>query len=388
MDEPASRLIRRLGLVGATVVGLGAMLGTGVFALWEPALALAGSFLLLSVLVAGGIAALNAWSTAALAMVHPESGGAYAYGRIYLNRVSGVAAGAAFIIGKSASAAAAALVIAVYLVPDAPRFAALGVIGVAFLIEIRGLHRTVWFSGVLVALVIAILIAVGIAGASVPGPFLPLESPTILGVIAGGALFFFAFAGYARVTVLGEEVRNPRRTIPRAVAIAFAVVLAIYLGLAAVVLRSAESGVTVGPAGLLDIVRPWTGLSVATQIGVVLAAGAALLALIAGISRMLFAMAARGDGPTALAKVSRGTPRRAQLLAVLLAAGFAGLGSLSWALALSATSVLLYYAIAHLAALRMAAGPPRWVPVVGLVGCLALATSLAVVAGTGQLPTG
>jgi APA family basic amino acid/polyamine antiporter len=386
MEEPSSRLVRRLGIPGATVVGLGAMLGTGVFAVWSPALVLAGSLLIGAFAVAACVAALNAWSTGKLAMVHPESGGAYAYGRIYVNRFAGVTAGVAFVIGKSSSAAAAALVIAVYVAPDHARLVAIAVIALALLIEVRGLHRTVLVSAALVIVVLGILLALGVAGSSIRGPQTPLESPNIVGLLAGAALCFFAFAGYARVTVLGEEVRQPRRTIPRAMVIAMSVVAIVYLGLAFVVLHAAQRGVVIGPAGLLDVVAAWPGMVVAAQVGVVLAAGAALLALIAGVSRTVFAMAARGDAPAGLARIDHGLPRRAQILAAGFAVGLAAVGQLSWALALSATSVLLYYAIAHLAAHRMSDGPPRWVPLLGMVGCLALAGALAWAAVTGELP--
>jgi APA family basic amino acid/polyamine antiporter len=386
MNDPTSRLVRRLGVPGATIVGLGAMLGTGVFAVWAPALTLTGTLLIGAFLLAGGVAALNAWSTARLAIAHPESGGAYAYGRREVNRTAGVTAGVAFILGKSASAAAAALVIGVYLVPDHVRLVAIAVILLALLIDLRGLHRAVWVSALLVAVVLAILLAIGVAGASIRGPHTPLDSPTPIGFLAGAALCFFAFAGYARVTVLGEEVRQPKHTIPRAIAIAMIVVALVYVGLAVVVLNAAQRGVEIGAAGLRDIVVQWPALVALAQVGVVLAAGAALLALLAGISRTIFAMASRGDSPRVLAQVSHGLPRRAQILA----AGFAGVvamvGDLSWALALSATSVMIYYAVAHLAALRMPAGPPRWVPLLGLVSCLTLASSLAWVAIVGELP--
>lgn len=386
MDEPSSRLVRRLGVPGATVLGLGAMLGTGVFALWAPALALAGSLLLLALLLAGFVAGLNAWSTATLAMANPESGGAYAYGRIYLNRTLGMIAGIAFVVGKTTSAAAAALVIGIYLVPEWSRVVAVAVIVVALLIELRGLHRTVWVSGVLVAIVITVLIAVGIAGSSIRGSLTVLPAPSALGLFAGAALCFFAFAGYARITVLGEEVRQPRRTIPRAIGISMAIIALLYVGIALTVIHAAQSGVSIGPAALRDIAMGSAALVIATDIGVVLAAGAALLALIAGVSRTIFAMAERGDAPSGFAHVNAGLPRRAQVLAAGLAAVWAVIGSLNWALALSAMSVLGYYAIAHLAAYRMPGGPPRWVPPLGFLGCFVLAGALLLATLTGALP--
>jgi APA family basic amino acid/polyamine antiporter len=381
MSDPGSRLNRRLGLPAATVLGIAAMLGTGVFAVWSPALVLAGSWLIGAVAIAAVVAALNAQSTARLAMVHPESGGAYAYGRIELNRGWGITAGIAFIIGKTASAAAAALVIGAYLFPEYQRLTALVVIALALLIDISGVHRSAVISGAIAIIVLLILSFVAITGSAITGQSIALPDPTPLGLLAAAALCFFAFAGYARITVLGEEVRQPARTIPRAVALSLSVVTVVYLILALVVVHVAQSGRVLGAAGFLDIVP--TDLAWVVQLGVLLAAGAALIALIAGISRTVFAMAAQGDLPRCLGTVHGGLPRRAQGVAALIAAVIAMVGTIPWSLALSAATVLAYYAVAHLAALR------RWprspLPVLGIVGCLALIGGLAGAALTGGL---
>jgi basic amino acid/polyamine antiporter, APA family len=104
----SSSVQRRLGTPDAVVLGLAAMLGTGVFAVWAPAAAAAGSWLPLAVLLAGVIALCNAVSTADLAAAYPESGAGYVYGRHRLGPAAGRLAGVAFLTGKSASAAAAA----------------------------------------------------------------------------------------------------------------------------------------------------------------------------------------------------------------------------------------------------------------------------------------
>ena len=158
-----AELRRVLGVRGATVVGLGAMLGTGVFAAWTPAVALAGSALLLALLIAAVVAALNATSTAALARVLPHSGGAYAYGRASLSRPAGVLAGYTFVLGKAASAGAAALTIGAYAWPGYERIIGLAAVVIALALDLRGVVKSVRVTAVLVALVLAVLAALVVA---------------------------------------------------------------------------------------------------------------------------------------------------------------------------------------------------------------------------------
>ena len=388
-NEVPSRLQRSLGTRGAVVVGLSAMLGTGVFVVWTPALTLAGSQLLVALALATVVAALNASSTARLARIIPESGGAYAYGRKLLSRPVGVLAGLVFVIGKAASASAAALAIGVYLWPEHDRFIAWLAIGIALAIDLRGVVKSMSVSALLVALVLVVILLVAIAGARAAhsATFTPLPA-TVLGVVAASGLLFVAFAGYARITVLGEEVRDPARTIPRAMLISFAIVAVTYGALATVMLGLAHSGLTFGQAPLATVAEAagWGSLQAMVPLAATLGAGAVLLSLIAGIGRTVFAMAAQGDAPRALAIVGRtiAIPYRAEIAGAALAAVLVGVGRLGWSLALSALTILIYYAIAHLAAFTL----PRmkWVPVIGLIGCAVVIIGLVATITLGQLP--
>ncbi len=388
--DPSSRLHRRLGLRGALIVGLSAMLGTGLFAVWSPAWEWSGSLLLVAVLIAAVVAALNATSTARLARVHPESGGAYAYGRIRLNRPAGVTAGVAFLVGKSASAAAAALTIGVYVWPGQERPVAMVAILIALLIDLRGIVRSTAVNAILVAVLIAMILGIVIVG----GTHLPVVEPVpvapagALAVIASAGIVFVAFAGYARITVLGEEVRSPARTIPLAMLGSFFIVLVIYLAVGAVVVAAGERGVAIEPAALLSIAEA-AHMEIGAPlmpVAAVIGAGSVLINLLAGMGRTLFAMAHRGDAPAALSAVSaRRVPHRAAIAAALLAGLLVLPGRLSWALALSGSCILTYYAVAHAASFTL---PGRWplqrlVPVAGLVLCLAVVGSLIVVVLTG-----
>jgi len=364
------------------VVGIAAMLGTGVFAVWTPALALAGPWLLMALCCAALCAGLNAVSAVRLAAVHPESGGAYAYARIRLGRPPALLVGLAFIVGKSASAAAAGLTIGVYLVPEYAVFIAWAAIGICLALDLAGLRRSTAVSAILVAIVVLILAMICIVAltqqsAGVDNAITPRgATQTPANVLAAAGLIFLAFAGYARITVLGEEIRDPARTIPRAVLFSLSFVLLIYAAVAAVIVTTNHSGVPLGAAALMDLVPPPLRWLVA--LGAVLAAGASLLSLLAGIGRTTFAMARRGDAPRSLASVQAGLPRRAAVVAAGLAAIVVTAGSLPWAVALSSVCVLSYYAVMHLTACTLPGGfLRRWpIPLLGGALCLTLVVAL------------
>ena len=381
-----------LGVGGATVVGLGAMIGTGVFAAWTPAAQLAGGALLLALALAAVVAALNAVSTASLARVLPESGGAYAYGRAFLSRPAGIVAGYSFVLGKSASAGAAALTIGAYAWPGWERAVGLVAVAVALVLDLRGIVKSVRVTAVLVAFVIAVLgvlvVATSSTGSDLGATALPEAGG--LGIIAAAGILFVAFAGYARITVLGEEVRDPAHTIPRAMIASFVVVIVVYAVLAVVVLRAVSDGVVLSAAPLESIALAVgsDALSALVRVGAVVAAGAVLLSLIAGIGRTLFAMGRGGDAPRALDRVSPGTrvPARAEVTAAVLSAAVVVVGGIGFALAVSAAFILTYYGVAHLAVLaRVRRGDFHralgLTSALGLVGCLVVVAGLLLSAG-------
>jgi basic amino acid/polyamine antiporter, APA family len=388
-------LARRLGTGDAVVVGLGAMVGAGVFAAFGPAAAAARSLLLVSLVLAGVVATCNALSTAALAARHPESGGAYVYGRARLGPLWGWLAGSGFVVGKTASCAAMALAFGAYAVPAAPRAGALLALAALTAVVLRGIGRTLAATRVLLVLVLlalAVVVVSGLSTASTDG----LTVTAGVGprdVLQAAGLLFFAFAGYARIATLGEEVRDPETTIPRAVPIALGLALAVYAVVAVTALAA------VGPDRLADAAAPLaavtdagalSALSPLVRAGAAVAALGVLLSLLAGVSRTVLAMARTGDLPRGLAVVSERhrVPARAQLAVSGAAAVLALLVDLTGAIAASSVAVLTYYAVANAAALRL--GPderlhPPAVAVVGLVGCVVLALSLplgAVVSGT------
>jgi len=230
----APGLQRRLGTGDAIVLGLASMIGAGVFAVYAPAARVAGTGLMLGLAVAAVIAYANAAASAQLAAVYPTSGGTYVFGRERLGEWWGFTAGWAFVVGKTASCAAMALTFAAYVVP-APgwtqRLVALGAVLALGATNYRGIIRTARLSRVLVAVTLASLAAILLGTWLAPGPLQPLTWSLpggAYGVLQAAGLLFFAFAGYARIATLGEEVRDPRRTIGKAILGALAIVVVLY----------------------------------------------------------------------------------------------------------------------------------------------------------------
>lgn len=395
-----SRLHRELGTADAVTVGLAAMIGTGVFVVWQPAVSAAGGLVVVALLLAALVAWLNATSTAALAALHPRAGGVYHYGRIRLGPVWGSAAGFAFLVGKTASAATAALAVGTYLWPSRAVVVAVAAIVVLTAVNVAGVRRTAAVSRVLVGVVVVVLLVVVVAAIVVRArsgdglrPLLALgdgaplvDDGAALGVLSAAAVLFYAFAGYARITVLGEEVRDPGRTIPRAVVIALVSTLVLYALVAAAVLTVLGVDVattTTLPVRALAVAADVPGLVPAVGVGAALAALGALLSLLAGLGRTAFAMAADDVLPRYLAAVhprSR-VPHHAETTAAVVAIAAVLAGDLVTTLSVSAFAVLVYYAVAHVAATRLRGDERRhgrWVPWAGLVSCLALALSLPV----------
>ncbi|HEX3336776.1 MAG TPA: APC family permease [Jatrophihabitans sp.] len=394
-------LQRRLGVGDAVVLGLGSMLGAGVFAAFAPAARAAGSGLLLGLAIAAVVAYCNATSSARLAALYPESGGTYVYGRQRLGPFWGYLAGWAFIVGKIASCAAMALTFASYVWPAHARLVgALAVVALTAL-GLRGVQRSAWATRLIVVVVLVVLAAtvVGCLAGGQSATLRPFPGSSVHGVLQAGGLLFFAFAGYARIATLGEEVRDPARTIPRAVTIALAVTVVVYAVVALSALVAVGAPALAGsPAPLRTAVEAgslrWLGPAV--RVGGAVAALGSLLALLLGVSRTTFAMARDRYLPAPMAAVSArfGIPHRAEIAVAAVVVVLVLTTDLRAAIGFSSFGVLGYYAIANASAWTLTAAerrPPRWVPALGALGCVVLAVSLplaAVASGAGVLALG
>ncbi|MBK7611533.1 MAG: APC family permease [Actinomycetales bacterium] len=388
-DHP--RLARRLGLADAVIIGLGSMIGAGVFAAFTPAAAAAGSGLLVGLTLAAAVAWANATSSAQLAAQFPESGGTYVYGRECLGDSWGFAAGWAFVVGKTASCAAMAITAATYALGGEARAAqvvGLGIVGALSVVLTRGITKTARLARVLLTVTLACLLVTALVVAGFTrewsAPLAGVGDATAYGILQSAGLLFFAFAGYARIATLGEEVRAPAVTIPRAITRALGLVIALYAALALLLLA------TIGASGIASSALPllaaaqaadvsWVGVFV--RVGATVAALGALLGLLSGVSRTVLAMARRGDLPRRLAAVDAANqvPAVAQWWVAGAVVALVLLTDLRHAIGFSSFGVLLYYAIANASAWTQTAEHrrwPRWVQGAGLAGCLVLAATL------------
>ncbi|MFS8203948.1 APC family permease [Streptomyces sp. CWNU-52B] len=399
--QDTAELRRTLGLGDAVVIGLGSMIGAGIFAALGPAARAAGSGLFFGLGVAAVVAYCNATASARLAARYPTSGGTYVYGRERLGEFWGYLAGWAFVVGKTSSCAAMALTVGAYVWPGQAHAVAVGAVVALTAVNYGGVRKSAWLTRVIVTVVLAVLASVVVvcltSGDADAGRLDAGVSGGAGGVLQAAGLLFFAFAGYARIATLGEEVRDPARTIPRAIPLALGIALVVYAAVAvAVVSVLGPEGLGQATAPLADAVRAAgaPGLVPVVRVGAAVAALGSLLALILGVSRTSLAMARDRHLPAGLAVVHPRfrVPHRAELAVGAVVAVLAATVDVRGAIGFSSFGVLVYYAIANASAWTLSsAAVSRIVPAAGLVGCLTLAFALpwmSVAVGAGVLGLG
>ena len=381
------QLKRVIGLSGAMMMGLGSIIGTGVFVSLGIGAGIAGPSVLLAIMLAAGVAMCNGLSSAQLAANHPVSGGTYEYGHRWLNPSLGFTAGWMFLCAKSASAATAALGFAGYIAHATGMGASLplavGVVVLVAVIALSGIERSNRVNIVIVSIVIlALMIFVGTGFSSAvknKAAFQPLfDGGKLTDLLQATALMFVAFTGYGRIATLGEEVAEPRRTIPRAVIVTLLISMALdllvaFVGIGVNGFENLDGSLALASKSVSNAALPTVML-----VGATVAMVSVLLNLVLGLSRVVLAMGRRGDLPKATARISKSTrvPAVATVgVAVLIAVGVCvGDVKLTWSF--SAFTVLVYYAITNLCAIRMKPGErlyPIWPAYLGLAACLTLA---------------
>lgn len=377
----------------ATSIGLGSMLGAGVFVVFSPAAGLAGNFLVLAVLFAGAVAYCNAVASAELAARYPASGGTYVYGRKRLGEWPGFIAGWGFVSGKSASCAAMGLTFGHYVAPDYAVPVTVAAVVALTVVNMFGITRTALLTRVLLCVVLATLVFVAVAAIVGPhssaatgasGPAVVPVAGGLGGVLPAAGLMFFAFAGYARIATLGEEVKDPARTIPRAILAALGAAFVIYLGLALLLQSHLPAGrLAATDVPLLDAVlhSQLAAGAPLVQAGAAAASLGALLALITGVGRTTLAMARERDLPAALARVGgrHTVPFVAELAVAAVVILLVLTTDVLTVVGFSSFGVLIYYAVTNAAAYTLDEHPahaPKWLNVAGFVSCLLLAFTL------------
>ncbi len=397
------KLQRQVGIIGAVMMGLGAIVGTGIFVSLAQATSVAGHWIVIAITVAALVAACNGLSSAQLAAAHPVSGGTYEYGYRWLHPSLGFTAGWMFLCAKSASAATAVLGFATYAVALCGSTSSVlrSVIGLVTLacvtaLVYSGIRRSnainiaivVFTLGALLCFVIfGVLTLSGTDWRAVEqardiGSHLSEDrNPvTFTDFMQGCALMFVAFTGYGRIATLGEEITDPRRNIPRAIIATLAVSLLLYLSVAWVAVsvagpealaRASQQQLAPLAAIAQEFKYPWVANLVA--LGAMTAMLGVLLNLILGLSRVVLAMARRGDLPALLATVNadRSSPGPAVIAVGAIIATLTMIGDMRLTWSFSAFTVLIYYTITNLAALRLSKVEQRYPRAVAYLGCLA-----------------
>jgi basic amino acid/polyamine antiporter, APA family len=397
VNRSSEQLARRLTTTDAVVIGLGAMIGAGVFAAPGPAAEAAGTWLLAGLALAALVAYANATSSAQLAALYPESGGTYVYARKRLGRYWGFLAGWSFVVGKTASLSAMALTFGAYVAEDHARALGIGAVVALTTVNYLGVEKPARLTRVLVALILAALAMIVVTALTAGSPAtgnLTADLPNgPWGVLQSAGLLFFAFAGYARLATLGEEVIDPETTIPRAIPIALGIAVGVYtvvLGAALLAVGAAELADAPAPLAHVVASSDWSGLTPLVRAGAAVAAAGVLLSLLAGVSRTALSMARRRELPRFLDAVhpKHRTPYRAELVAGAIVCVIVLVADLRNAIGFSSFAILTYYALANASAWRLSATErrwPRWLAGLGVALCTVLAFTLPSTAVLGGL---
>ncbi|ASG65038.1 amino acid transporter [Idiomarina piscisalsi] len=383
----ANQLVRETGLGGALIIGLGSILGTGAYVSVGLSATIAGDMLVWAIVLAALTALFNGLSSAQLAAAHPVSGGTYEYGYQFLNPASGIIAGGLFIVAKSASAATAALAVAWYIsacfeTPETMvKAVAIGLLLLFTIFVLSGVRRTNWLNMLLVTVsIIGLVVFIGVAlGSDSVALAVGNESVSTshLSLFHAAALMFVAFTGYGRIATMGEEITEPHRNIPKAVVLTLAVVSALYIAVGLAILHL--GGLNAFEESHFNIANlisdsPWQWVVI---VGGIVAMGGVVLNLLLGVSRVILAMGRRGDLPRFLGgldKTNKSAPA-ATWVTFLIMGIIAALGGIEFAWTLSAFTVLIYYGITNIAALKVKKEQrfiPKFVSALGLISCFGL----------------
>jgi APA family basic amino acid/polyamine antiporter len=394
---PHPQLKRELGVLGATLMGLGSIVGTGVFVSIGIAAGIAGPAVILAIAIGALVATCNGLNSAQLAASHPVSGGTYEYGYKYLNPWLGFTAGWMFLLAKTASAATAALGFAGYLLNltgwSSVWIVPIGLLAVVVLtlIVLSGIRRSNTANSVIVSVTLLSLCFFIVAclpqAAAVAGDnFTPFFTGDLGSIFHASALMFVAYTGYGRIATLGEEAREPRKTIPKAMIVCLILTMLLYMAVATVgigavganILSNATTQTKAAPLEVAVRSVVGSGGAFVIAVGAMTAMLGVLLNLILGLSRVLLAMGRRRDMPRILARLNEQgtTPYWAVIGVGVAIALLVLLGNVKTTWSFSAFNVLIYYAITNLSALRLPPQErlyPQWLAGLGLASCLFLA---------------
>ncbi len=389
-------LKRTLGLLDATAIGVGAIIGAGIFVVLGVAIGYSGPSIIVSIIMAGAVASFTAFSFAELGSAIPKEGGAYAYAFDMISPSVGFVVGCLWLFGQIVAGAAISLGFASYLVKFLPMFPVKTVAVIVALaltgLNLLGIKQSTTVNNILVIIKIAILcVFVGIGAFYIHPQNLSQFSPYgVSGILQGAGFIFFAYLGFGRISTLGEEVKNPEKTLPLSILIALVVSVILYILTAFTATGLTDYRILAQSNSPIADAASATGslaLVAAVTFGALIATASVLLTNLIGLSRVAFAMARDGQLPKTAAKVSSrlGTPYVSILAMGALLTILAYSLDLKQAAAITSFSILSTHLTVNLSAARLGKNHENrkfkaplhpLIPTLGLLSCIILMFSL------------
>jgi APA family basic amino acid/polyamine antiporter len=375
-----TELKRALGLFDATAISIGAIIGAGIYVVTGIVAGVAGPGIVVSIILAGIIASFSALSFAELSTYIPKEGGGYEFIYELISPFTGFLSGWMWIFSNIFIGAAVSIGFAQYLTvifPNLPmKIVAMMICLLFTFINSMGVRQSTSLNNILVVTKIVILLFFIIAGLSFINvknfqPFMPHSS---IGIIEGTALIFFAYGGYARVTTVAEEIKDARRTIPRAILLSLLISSVIYILIGFVAIGLIGSQQLASSNFPLSDAIAVTGIPYASfviSLGAMIATASVLLMTILGISRMTYAMARNNQLPAFLGRIHKRfqTPFYAIWLTGILSAVLV-FENFSRVIAVGTFALLFHYALVNLAAARLKSENRKYPILISIVGFL------------------
>lgn len=404
-DSDYKGLLRLLTLKDAVAVGLGAIIGAGIFVVTGIAAGVSGPAFIIGLMIAGIIATFNALSSAQLAAIYPHSGGTYEYGYILINPTFGFSAGWMFLLSKLSAAGVVAIGFGSYfyqLVPIAsPITFSVSAVILLTAANFFGIKKAGILNLTIVAITLLSLLYLVFSGISEVNSenFKPFAPFGIVGIAEAAALLFFAFTGYARIATLAEEVTEPKKTIPKAIIITTITAIFLYAAVSIVaigVIGTESMANSKSPLQLVANALSAPAISTIITIGASTAMLGVLLSQILGVSRVMLAMGRRHDLPPFFKTIHNQyrVPHIGIIITGAIILLLTVIGTFEFIVRSATFTILLYYSITNIAALKQPKSDrmyARIIPVLGLIGCLVMSVSLplkVMISGVGLLVSG
>ena len=378
---------RTLTLKSSIYLGLSSMIGAGLFNNIAPTAKISSYGAILGLLLASTLAIANASSSAQLSSLFPKTGGTYLYANEVLGKPYAIIAGLVFIIGKTISCIAIALTIGNYLSPMYGKEIGVVLCVLVFLLSFSGIHKTAEIAKWFVLIIFGLLLFYAVSILSTPNVNLSIpifESVSFDSILLSAGIWFFAFTGYSRLATFGEEIKNPKEIIPKAIFTGLGVTIFLYCGI---------TWLTLSIISPEFIMNSYTPLLVAMDVSrfsefsflIVFASSIAMvsvfLALMPGISRIYVALSRDRVLPKAFSKIHKKFNSAYFSEGFVLITVIIGIYSFEVveSIKLSSFFILIYYTITNLCVLRLKKEDRLYSVVIALYGfmmCLLLALHL------------